>query len=421
MSDFRYISLFSGAGGLSEGFDKADFKPVCHVEADKGACYTLKTRIAYHHLKSINQFDKYVDYLKGKLSRCELYSFVPVKLLEKIINLPIGSKFNGQIHKKIHQKLNGKEVDLIIGGPPCQAYSLIGRARSSDGMKSDIRNYLYVHYAKYLEKYQPKLFVFENVIGLKSAKGGRYLSNMKNLFKKKGYETVLFTLEANNFGVLQKRKRIILIGTRKDIKIEIPNLESIGNHSKNKVNDIFSDLPELKAGEGVNKFLTYKKNANGYLQNSAIRNGIDVLTQHIARPHTLQDRKIYKIAVKKWNKNKTRLNYKDLPASLKTHNNEKSFLDRFKVVASNEPYAQTVVAHIAKDGHYYIHPDIKQNRSITVREAARLQSFPDDYYFEGIRENNNRTSAFTQIGNAVPPLMAFEIATLIKENLCQIN
>jgi len=421
MVNFRYISLFSGAGGLSEGFIKAGFKPVCHVETDRGACFTLKTRIAYHYLKETNQFDKYIEYLKGSLSRPELYNLVPAELLETVINLPIGSKFNRQIHKQIHQKLNNRAVDLIIGGPPCQAYSLVGRARSSDGMESDSRNYLYVHYAKYLERYQPKFFVFENVIGLKSAKGGRYLSNMKNLFKKKGYNTELFILEANNFGVLQKRKRIIIIGKKEGLKIEIPDFELVKSPQKFEVDNIFSDLPELKAGEGINKFLTYKKNTNDYLENASIRNGIDVLTQHIARPHTLQDKKIYKIAVKKWNKNKTRLNYKDLPNELKTHNNENSFLDRFKVVASNEPYSHTVVAHIAKDGHYYIHPDIKQNRSITVREAARLQSFPDDYYFEGVRECANRTAAFTQIGNAVPPLMAYEIATLIKKKICQKN
>ncbi len=193
MSEFRFISLFSGAGGLSEGFVKAGFKPVCHVEMDKSACFTLKTRIAYHYLKSTNQFDKYVDYLKGNLSRSELYYYVPVELLEQVINLPVGAKFNVQIHKKINQILKKREVDLIIGGPPCQAYSLVGRARSSDGMEGDSRNYLYVHYAKYLEKYQPKIFVFENVIGLKSARGGRYLNNMKNLFRKKGYKTIIFT------------------------------------------------------------------------------------------------------------------------------------------------------------------------------------------------------------------------------------
>ena len=146
-----------------------------------------------------------------------------------------------------------------------------------------------------------------------------------------------------------------------------------------------------------------------------------MLTQHVARPHTSQDKEIYKIAVRKWDSKKERLDYNDLPDHLKTHNNRHSFFDRFKVVAKDLSYSQTVVAHISKDGHYYIHPDIYQNRSITVREAARLQSFPDDYYFEGVKECANRTAAFKQIGNAVPPLMAWEIAKLIKPLLQRPN
>jgi DNA (cytosine-5)-methyltransferase 1 len=103
-----------------------------------------------------------------------------------------------------------------------------------------------------------------------------------------------------------------------------------------------------------------------------------------------------------------------LPERLKTHKNRSSFFDRFKIVAPDLAYSQTIVAHIAKDGHYYIHPDIEQNRSLSVREAARLQSFPDDYYFEGVKEDANRTAAFKQIGNAVPPLMAEKIAQKIR-------
>lgn len=141
------------------------------------------------------------------------------------------------------------------------------------------------------------------------------------------------------------------------------------------------------------------------------------MTQHIKRPHTEQDKEIYRIAVEKWKSKMGRLDYNDLPERLKTHKNRNAFLDRFKVVADNVNYSQTVVAHIAKDGHYYIHPDIEQNRSISVREAARLQSFPDDYYFEGVKEGRNRTSAFKQIGNAVPPLMIEKIAKLLIEYL----
>jgi len=413
----RYIDLFAGAGGLSEGFIREGFIPVAHVEMDEAACYTLKTRIAYHHLKSENKVDIYYSYLKGEISREQLYQKVPENLLDSVINLPIGKDFNKKIHALISKKLGNKKIDLIIGGPPCQAYSLVGRARSVDGMVNDPRNHLYIEYAGYLEKYQPKLFVFENVLGLKSADKGSYLRNMETLFLEKGYKMKLFTLTASNFGVLQNRKRVIIIGWKRNHDIKIPDLEAIVSKSSFSVESIFNDLPELKAGEGIDKYLSYKQGSNDYLDKTGIRNGIDILTQHIARPNKPQDKEIYRIAVEKWNIKNERLDYNDLAEELKTHRNRHSFVDRFKVVAKNLTCSQTVVAHIAKDGHYYIHPDIKQNRSISVREAARLQSFPDNYYFEGIKKSQNRTAAFKQIGNAVPPLMAEKIAEKIWEIL----
>lgn len=416
MNNINYIDLFAGAGGLSEGFVRAGFKPVAHVEIDAAACYTLKTRTAYHYLKSANKSEIYVDYLKGKISRQSLYSEVPEKLLNSIINLPISGENNEVIHDRIKESYSG-DVDLIIGGPPCQAYSLVGRARSKNGMNGDPRNFLYVQYASYLEKYKPKMFVFENVIGLKSAKGGIYLQNMEKLFDKKGYSMKLFTVEANNFGVLQNRKRIIIIGWNKNFDFEIPDLEQVKIEANCNVESLLSDLPQIQAGEGVDKFTNYCGFTNEYLKQNHIRNGINILTQHKARPHSEQDKEIYKIAVNKWNQYKERLNYNDLPENLKTHRNRTSFHDRFKVVASDRQFSQTVVAHIAKDGHYYIHPDLDQNRSLTIREAARLQSFSDDYYFEGVKEGINRTPAFKQIGNAVPPLMAYEIAKIIKTKL----
>lgn len=420
MSTLKYIDLFAGAGGLSEGFIREQFEPFAHVEIDKAACYTLKTRTAYHYLKSVNKYETYISYLKGEITRNELYKFVPLRLLDTVINLPIGAEYNSVIHKTIEKRLEGNKIDLIIGGPPCQAYSLVGRARSANGMIGDYRNYLYIQYANFLEKYNPKFFVFENVLGLKSAGNGIYLKNMEKLFLKKGYRMKIFTIEANHFGVLQNRKRIIIIGWKENLSFDIPNLEAVKNNAEYKVIKLLSDLPKLQSGEGKDKFLKYITKTNDYLDRSCIRNGIDILTQHIARPHTEQDKEIYRIAVEKWNTENERLNYNDLPERLKSHHNRDSFIDRFKVVAANESYSQTVVAHIAKDGHYYIHPDIEQNRSITVREAARLQSFPDDYYFEGVREGANRTAAFKQIGNAVPPLVAEKIAASIKRLLLNL-
>jgi DNA (cytosine-5)-methyltransferase 1 len=414
-NNLNFIDLFAGAGGLSEGFTRAGFNPIAHVEMDEAASYSLKTRSVYFFLKENGRESVYHQYLKGEINRDTLYNSVPKEVLNSVINKPIGLEHNAVIHAEIERQLEGKEVDLIIGGPPCQAYSLVGRARSANSMKGDPRNYLYVQYAEYLQKYKPKMFVFENVMGLRSAGGGVYLENMRKLFKRKGYSFTEFYVNASNYGVLQNRKRIIIVGWIKDF---IPNISDLSNPKINlsgKVNDIFEDLPTVKDGDKLDKFREYANPKNNYLNQSGIRNGVEILTQHITRPHNDQDKEIYKIAVDKWSEKKERLNYNDLPDRLKTHNNQHSFLDRFKVVGKEESSSQTVVAHIAKDGHYYIHPDLDQNRSISVREAARLQSFPDDFYFEGVKEWANRTAAFKQIGNAVPPLMADKIAKKIKE------
>ena len=176
------------------------------------------------------------------------------------------------------------------------------------------------------------------------------------------------------------------------------------------VNDLFADLPKLHPGESSDKYA--KTKATSYVTESGIRTKDDVLTHHNCRPNIDRDIKIYRRAVELWNDGHKRLNYNDLPDELKTHKNRHSFTDRFKVVEGDESCCHTILAHLSKDGHYFIHPDIEQNRSITVREAARIQSFPDSYFFEG-----PRTSQFVQIGNAVPPMMAKGIAMGIFEQL----
>jgi len=412
----HYIDLFAGAGGLSEGFIKAGFEPVAHVEMDRAACYTIKTRLAYHHLKKAKQTSKYVDYLRGKIDRDALYATLPKGVHDSVINATISATTLPSIFERVDALTRGKKVDVIIGGPPCQAYSLVGRARDANGMKNDARNYLYKHYASFLKRYQPKVFVFENVLGLRTAAKGMYLADMKECFDNAGYHIADDLLNARDFGVLQNRKRILIVGWHKDLGIEgMPDFDR--GSWKYSVADLLSDLPSLGAGEGQIKNGRYRRKTTAYLKKSALRNGIDVLTQHFTRPQSKQDLKIYSVAVKRWDNGKERLRYTDLPSTLRTHKNTTSFLDRFKVVAANEHYSHTVVAHISKDGHHYIHPDLEQNRSLSVREAARLQSFPDDYYFEGVKADTPRTAAFKQIGNAVPPMMAAAIARAIKARL----
>jgi len=416
-TSLTFLDLFAGAGGLSEGFIRAGFKPLAHVESDSAACYTLKTRVAYHWLNQSGEIERYNSYLDGNLSRNELYASIPEKHIASVINAEIGEDTLEKIFHSIDLMLGSSSLDLIVGGPPCQAYSLAGRSRDKNGMIGDARNYLYIYYCEFLKRYKPKYFVFENVLGLLSASdinGFSYLDSMTKMFKEAGYLTKARVLSANDYGVLQKRKRVIIVGTRKGDGPYFPLPDKW--LPEVKVRELFRDLPKLKAGEGRIEPRKLKKYSGNYLFEAGIRNGNNEVTFHIARPHNKQDLEIYRLVVEQWNQEGTRLRYNDLPNSLKTHKNRTSFIDRFKVVSANLPESHTVVAHIAKDGHYYIHPDIKQNRSLTPREAARLQTFPDDYFFEGCSEKRGRTPAFRQIGNAVPVLLAQKIAEKLCEN-----
>lgn len=416
----NFLDLFAGAGGLSEGFLRNGFEPIAHIELDKNACKTLETRSAYYYLKKNNMLNIYRRYQRSyneredirERERQEFLDYIPQGEIEPILNIEISEKTLPSIFNIIDERLNvleQDEIDLIIGGPPCQAYSLVGRARDENGMEDDPRNYLYKLYIRFLTRYQPKAFVFENVPGILTAFNGNLFKNLQAYMKRVGYNIEAHKIDAKDLGVLQSRKRIIIIGWRKDLEFAYPIFENC-NINYN-VNDILSDLPQLSAGE-VYQGVFYRRLASNYLLHTKMRNEDDIVTHHVARRHTQRDLEIYKLAVKKWSSEKARIKYTDLPNDLRTHKNVTSFLDRFKVVAGNERYSHTVVAHISRDGHHYIHPDINQNRSITVREAARIQSFPDDYFFEG-----SRTANFVQIGNAVPPLMAEKIACWFKERL----
>lgn len=403
------IDLFAGAGGLSEGFQRKGFKFFAHVEMDKAACMTLKTRQAFYFLKRNRRLYIYESYLKGEITREEFYENVPERVFKSIINMEINEDTIESIFEQIDNNRRNKEVDIIIGGPPCQAYSVIGRSRDPKGMIGDKRNYLYLEYIKFLNRYNPKVFVFENVLGLLSAQNGTIFEDMKYNFNEAGYNIDYKVLNAKDFGVLEDRKRIIIIGWRKDIDFKYP----VFNNRKTDymIRDLFSDLPSISAGEVSAEYVLEE---NECLKKTNIRKGWNVLSQHESRPNNERDLAIYRIYVDTWNREGRKLRYNELPENLITHSNRESFLDRFNIVPYNG-ICHTVVAHIGKDGHYYIHPDINQNRSLSVREAARIQSFPDDYYFE-----NSRTAAFKQIGNAVPPLMAENIAKEIKASLNRI-
>lgn len=400
----KIIDLFAGAGGLSEGFRQEGYDIVAHVEMDKSACNTLRTREAYYYLKENKQLITYKKYLLNEISREELYKQIPKEVLDKVIEAEISNKTIQHIFSSIDKLIGEEKVDLIIGGPPCQAYSTAGISRDPDRMKNDPRNYFYRYYIKFLRKYNPKIFVFENVRGILTAQDGKVFKNIRRNLNNAGYKMDYRILNAKDFGVSQLRERVIIIGWKKEINFDYPDF--IKDENSPTLLELLKDLPKLKAGESVNGKDQYlnKNNLEGIRVNDW-----DILTQHVSRPNNENDLMIYKLVVEAWNNEKRVLKYNELPSNLITHKNSDSFLDRYKMVKFDS-LSHTIVAHISKDGHHYIHPDIAQNRSLTVREAARIQSFPDDFYFE-----DSRTAAFKQIGNAVPPLMARSIANVLKK------
>lgn len=411
---YHFIDLFAGAGGLTEGFLQTGFTPVAHVEMDENAAKTLETRSAYYYLKTTGNLTRYRAYLTGKISRDEFLSTIPDNSTQTVINETLSNETIPTVFTTIDTMMKKQEIttiDVIIGGPPCQAYSLVGRAQSphmKTPMSEDPRNYLYMLYAQFLKKYQPRMFVFENVIGIKSAQSGTIWKNLQNTLQQAGYEIECHEQNAQNFGVLQNRRRMIIVGWLKNSNLTYPDFPV--TKADAIVNDLFRDLPPLHHGERNNTYSTHQP--SNYVVETGIRTNEDILTLHESREENVRNRKIYEKAITLWNDGYQRLNYNDLPESLKTHKNRHSFTDRFKVVEGDQHCCHTILAHLSKDGNYFIHPDMKQLRSITVREAARIQSFPDNFYFEG-----SRTAQFKQIGNAVPPLMARGIAQGILHQL----
>lgn len=412
----HFIDLFAGAGGLSEGFIQSAFNPVAHVEMNAMACRTLETRSCYYYLKEEGKLSIYYDYLRGDMTRAEFLSHIPEKILRTVICVEMSARTLSGIFARIDEILDDEgttQVDVIVGGPPCQAYSLVGRAQSSrmeTPIEQDPRNNLYLLYSRFLERYKPTMFVFENVMGIKSANGGRTWTSIQSEFKRVGYDLECHEQNARDFGVMQSRRRMIIIGWRRGSGLYYPKFKPVEINAT--VSELLQDLPKMHPGQERRQYRTacFSK----YVKENSIRTSDDVLTLHQSRPHNERDVMIYKKAIELWENGRQRLNYNHLPEELKTHHNRTSFLDRFKVVGGELDSCHTILAHLSKDGHYFIHPDIEQHRSITVREAARIQSFPDNYFFEGAR-----TAQFVQVGNAVPPLMAKTIAAEIYKQLCK--
>ena len=396
MKKYNFIDLFAGCGGLSEGFYKQNFNALAHVEINPVACKTLRTRMKHYGYENAD---------------------------ESVLELDITSE---DVLERIENAVKGQEVDIIIGGPPCQAYSSLGRAKDENAMQDDPRNYLFESYVKVLNKYLPKFFVFENVTGMLTAKiNGEHIVNkiveaLSENYKVK-FDPKINVLNSANYGVPQIRKRVIIIGVRKDIDIEPEEMYAgitkthydpeMCEDERNElikyvtVREAIEELPAVRPGEGEQEIQFVSKKNNEFLKR--IASNENILRDHVARNHNDKDIERYiAMSSNHWSFQELLEKRPDL-----NHEKQRVFGNSNTVQWWDLP-SKTIIAHLYKDGNQFIHPDSAQGRTFTVREAARIQSFPDDFVFEG-----PRTEQFKQIGNAVPPLLAEAIAKCIKNKL----
>ncbi|MCC7149718.1 MAG: DNA cytosine methyltransferase [Saprospiraceae bacterium] len=405
-----FIDLFAGCGGLSEGFlQTGKFEALAHVEWEMPMVTTLRNRLVkkWQHteedaLKRVIHFDiqQTEELINGHWSKEDLKKFA-ITNHESIVR------------KGLKGLIGKQKVDLIIGGPPCQAYSIAGRAQDKNSMKDDYRNYLFESFVKVVDEFKPDIFVFENVPGLLSAMPGDIpvTTRIYEAFKEIGFNIRTPELlkksvyTASELGVPQKRNRVIIIGVKNNSKI---NLEELYNEldilkqnikSKN-VSDAIGHLPKYKPLKSHIK-INGKNVSHKLIGNAEIKH-------HEARFHNERDVGIFR----RWLKEK--MNKRTSEEKISFYNKlmgKESNHAKYRNLEWDKP-SPTVVAHLYKDGLMFIHPDIDQARSITVKEAALLQSFPDDFDFIG-----SQGYAFKMIGNAVPPEMARNIAMAISNKL----
>ena len=510
------MDIFAGPGGLGEGFSSFSvdkFRPFdikMSVEKDPDACRTLKLRSFFRTVHFDLLKPHMTNFLKSKRTiedEKRLYSnFELARDLaeEEVLCKELGSESFPQeeIDKIIRTRLNGSEIWVLIGGPPCQAYSTVGRSRMSQIRKtqltkfeSDKRHYLYQHYLKIIASHAPPVFVMENVKGLLSSSikgkliieqilsdlqspGGNGLkyrlfpfvepsSRNGDLFKdnNEGFDASDFLIKAEDFGIPQMRHRLIILGVRSDISEKPIYLKKASKFKT--VGEVLYDLPPIRSGIGykwdrTRSWGNHVKEIKSVLSDKAIPEKLKNLisfhmdqlgedlpkggaylkynpwrpkkfikewyrtpdlggvANHESRYHMPEDLRRYFFSacfglVKEEENQPESPKLRHFPADLLPNHknidpkkvNKAIFDDRFRVQLNSRP-STTITSHISKDGHYYIHPDPRQCRSLTVREAARLQTFPDSYIFLG-----SKTSQYTQVGNAVPPRLAIQLAEVV--------
>lgn len=509
------VDLFAGPGGLGEGFsalnDGKAFEIIVSAEKDPIARETLRLRAFYRMLKSKmpNKLEDYYSFCRGESALPYSDSTLPIwqAASEEALCIELGTKEGNLILDEAIQKglagYNKNAPWVLIGGPPCQAYSLVGRSRNKGiidySAENDKRNFLYKEYLRIINSYKPAMFVMENVKGMLSAKVNgvqifheilqdlaspdrafpegrdhpRYVifslakdTSFKAGDDPKSINPADFIIKAEQYGVPQARHRVILVGIRedqinnrlptltrkpqvfvKDVVDALPPLRSKLSKEKDSFDDwqnrVASELTILrshiitKGAEGVAVRLdqaisNLKKNKStgglrvprtdrastgcAELDEWYKDENLDIWLNHESRGHRIDDLVRYAYAAsfaKVHDRSPKGHNEFNYPGLAPLHQNWESgdFSDRFRVQLENSP-ATTVTSHISKDGHYFIHYEPSQCRSLTVREAARLQTFPDNYFFQG-----GRTQQYHQVGNAVPPYLAYQISQIIKNYL----
>jgi DNA (cytosine-5)-methyltransferase 1 len=506
------IDIFAGPGGLGEGFSaygsssgERPFRIALSIEKDPDAHKTLKLRSFFRQFADEDRPLEYYDCLRGELSIDELYRRFPAEAARassEAWQAELGATDfpANEVDDRIKAALKGRGKWVLIGGPPCQAYSLVGRSRMipSDPEKyeRDHRHFLYREYLRIIAVHQPPVFVLENVKGILSSKMAgvriieRILADLQDpvgalpqthqsrvlrpqyrlqalssvgdsLFGGQPPNAGDYIIRCEDHGIPQARHRFILVGVRSDIQHtpdklsnnpehvnmweaikDLPRLRSrlsqgddSSNHWIEAINSLFGDAgirnssinkPVRDEMKRVAARMTAIRSVGGEFVKSScdpkwrrswfLDKRLRGVCNHSSRSHIKKDLWRYFYAACFASVHGRSPNLKDFPTTLlPEHRNARRvlfdmsvvFIDRFRVQVKDRP-STTITSHIAKDGHYFIHPDPAQCRSLTVREAARLQTFPDNYYFVG-----GRTAQYSQVGNAVPPLLALQVAEII--------